>query len=226
MDAIQQNLEKCISSLGEKILKWPYNFFTESDAHSFLYYYIFRYGSKEIKGFYPTKDNHKTVLVHREYPTSFRFRKDDMKIYDDGGRGHYDLVVLNPNFIFNHNIKDVMAKEYKHCMTDCKDHILSALEFKLITKPLDKNMKDEIKKDIIKLKMAIEQGQTQKAYCLIFNRCREESDFVQELCKWGEQNSEVKILYIETVLKEKRHYLVKYINGWDYKNKYENGNCV
>ncbi|MDK2801666.1 MAG: hypothetical protein PWQ70_3285 [Clostridiales bacterium] len=80
-------IERCINSLGEKFLKWPFNFFTESDAHSFLYYYIFRSGSKPLKIPYPSKDGRETVLVHREYPTSFRFRKENMELCESGDRG-------------------------------------------------------------------------------------------------------------------------------------------
>jgi len=48
-------LEACINSLGEKFLKYPYNFFTESDAHSFLFYYLFRYGTRDYKTVVPLK---------------------------------------------------------------------------------------------------------------------------------------------------------------------------
>jgi hypothetical protein len=87
LDKLDSEIEKCIKSLAEKFLKWPYNFFTESDAHSFLYYYIFRSGYKLLKLFYPTKDSSiKTVLIHREYPTSFRYRKNNMEL-DEKGEG-------------------------------------------------------------------------------------------------------------------------------------------
>jgi hypothetical protein len=57
-------VERCINSLCKKFIKWPYNFFTESDAHSFLYYCIFRAADKTLKAQYPTGDESvKTVPV-------------------------------------------------------------------------------------------------------------------------------------------------------------------
>jgi hypothetical protein len=115
--SLEDNIEKCINALLEKFLKWPLNFFTESDAHSYLYYYFFRFGSKEIKKPYHTNDSKRTVLIHREYPTSFRYRKETMQLDEKkGGRGHYDLVVLDPEFVKAHKLKQVIAKNYK---TDC-----------------------------------------------------------------------------------------------------------
>ena len=63
-----EKLERCINSLGEKFIKWPYNFFTESDAHSFLYYYIFRSAHRSLKVQYPTLDESvKTVLIPNRF---------------------------------------------------------------------------------------------------------------------------------------------------------------
>jgi len=75
-------------------------------------------------------------LIHREYPTSFRYHKKNMQLDEQtGGRGHYDLVVLNPKFIASHTIDEVIAKDYTKCCKDKKHHLLAAVEFKLIIKP-------------------------------------------------------------------------------------------
>ena len=74
--------------MGEKFIRYPYNFFMESDAHSLLFYCIFRYATREFKVQYRTNDGNKTVLVHREYPIVFRYRKDGMTLDRTGGRGH------------------------------------------------------------------------------------------------------------------------------------------
>ena len=50
LDQDIEEIERCINSLGEKFIKWPYNFFTESDAHSFLYYYFLRSAHSSLKG--------------------------------------------------------------------------------------------------------------------------------------------------------------------------------
>ncbi|EKD26283.1 MAG: hypothetical protein ACD_79C01283G0004 [uncultured bacterium] len=224
MNQINLGIEKCINSLGEKFLKWPYNFFTESDAHSFLYYYIFRSGPKELKLFYSTiNDDEKTVLIHREYPTNFRYHKENMSLDEEtGGRGHYDLVILNPDFIKDHNIKEVIAQDYKKtCQKNIKEHLLAAIEFKLITKPLSAGLKNEIEKDFKKLAWAVkDKEQAKNAYLIIFNRTRKEEVFLNDLRKYSAENPEVKAIYIESIKNEKRTYKILYMGSWSHKLKY------
>jgi len=225
---ITVGIEKCINSLGEKFLKWPHNFFTESDAHSFLYYYIFRSGPKELKLFYPTQNNgEKTVLIHREYPTNFRYHKKDMCLDETtGGRGHYDLVILDPDFIANHNINEVIAQDYKNtCQKDTKNHLIAAIEFKLITKPLSNTLKDEIRKDFEKLSWAVkEKAQARNAYLIIFNRARKEEAFGQEMKKIANDNLDVKCIYIESIRGKNKSHKVLYLNSWENKLRYETHN--
>ena len=222
MITLEKPLDSCISSLSHKFLKWPNNFFTESDAHSFLYYYIFRSGPKDLKLFYPTNDGSKTVLIHREYPTSFRFFKESMERDDRGGRGHYDLVVLNPEFIKNHSIKQVMAKDFKECCTEEKHHLLAAAEFKLITMPLSQNMKGEIKRDFQKLNFALESGQTQLAYMIIFNRHANDLSFINDLRSYACINKNIKLIYVESVMRIPRHYYCLYTDNWSEMLKFKN----
>ena len=97
---------------------------------------MFRSGSKALKVPYPSKDKgEESVLVHREYPTSFRFRKENMELSESGGRGHYDLVILNPDFLANHTLDEVIAKDFKKCKVDEKDHLL-AVEPNFLSIPL------------------------------------------------------------------------------------------
>jgi hypothetical protein len=221
LDNLDSGIEKCIKSLCEKFLKWPYNFFTESDAHSFLYYYIFRSGYKLLKQRYPTKDSSvKTVLAHREYPTSFRYRKSNMDLDKKGGRGHYDLVVLNPDFVANHSIEEVIAKDFKKCCKDENDHLLAAIEFKLIVNPLRKSVESEIRKDFQKLTWSINSRQARSAYMVIFNRVRPEKAFANSLDEIALQNPHVKGLYLESVIGKKRHYDPIYLNEWKQRLRF------
>jgi hypothetical protein len=214
-------LEKCINSLGEKFLRYPYNFFTESDAHSFLFYYIFRYATREFKVQYPTNDGNRTVLVHREYPTAFRYRKDAMELDKKGGRGHYDLVVLNPDFVKYHSMRQVIAKDYRQTQVDEKHHLLAAIEFKFIHKTLGAGMRDEIRKDILKLSWSLEtqpeqcMPQCKHAYALIFNRHQPAEYFRDvELAEYSDKNKGVKILYIESIPGKDRRYEIRYFQDW------------
>ena len=99
-------LERLASAFGET----PRKFFTEHDLHSHLY----NLGEKELESrhelFVESKDGFQVSLVHHEYPTPFRcdmskknFRLVEESDRTDKGRlfrrGHYDLVVLNPDFV-------------------------------------------------------------------------------------------------------------------------------
>lgn len=221
LDKLDSEIEKCIKSLAEKFLKWPYNFFTESDAHSFLYYYIFRSGHRLLKLPRPSRDpDVKTVLIHREYPTIFRYRKDDMNMDEKGGRGHYDLVVLDPDFLARHSIEEVIAKNYKKCCKDEDDHLLTAIEFKMIVNPLSKGLEVEIGKDFKKLSWAIKTKQARSAYMIIFNRVRQEKAFAESLDEIASQDRDVKGLYLESVVGKERHYDIKYLNEWKHKLRF------
>lgn len=215
-----EKLERCINSLGEKFIKWPYNFFTESDAHSFLYYYIFRSADSSLKRRYPTLDNSfKTILVHREYPTVFRYKKKEMEISPNGGRGHYDLAILNPQFVEKHSIDTVIAKDFGKTAISEGEHLLAAVEFKFIHRALDQGTRSEIKKDAKKLKWAatLEPPQSQNAYLLVFNRYRHEPTLIDDIAYWSENKyPEVKMLYIESVI-DKKHKKTFFSDNWTYQ---------
>jgi len=70
------------------------------------------------------EDGHEHFLVHREYPTPFRCdmsdgkfvtRGEDERTAKDGKyrRGHYDIVVLDPDFVGRHAYEVVRAQNYQ-----------------------------------------------------------------------------------------------------------------
>lgn len=109
--AVYDAIRKTINRFREN----PLYTFTESDLHSYLHADMLSGNSKE---FY-SKAKHRISLVHLEYPTNFRYRKDELLSgYQDltptnyeshstyiaanekyGDRGNFDLVILNPDFI-------------------------------------------------------------------------------------------------------------------------------
>lgn len=106
-----------INRLKESFQKHPNWFFTEHDIHSVLY----NIAKEELKlNGVPTertRDGHQVLLVHHEYPTPFRC---DMKKYGfqikyepPYRRGHYDLVILDPEFVRNNKLAVVCAKDYQ-----------------------------------------------------------------------------------------------------------------
>ena len=192
-EKLSLDINKCIRTLVMKFRECPYNFFTESDAHSYLYLTFFRYGASALKGLYISLDTKRTVLIHREYPTAFRYAQKDLELKrykleeHHGTVGHYDMVVLNPAFVESFDIEQVISKDNKIRMSvKYSDNLLlAAIEFKLLYKPLTEDLKDEIKKDFFKLNEALkkddnlEKGQTKQAYMLIFNRWGREEKY------WG-----------------------------------------
>jgi len=211
-EALSQNIDKCIRILSEKFRKWPYNFFTESDAHSYLYLSFFRYGSPALKSLYQSKDHKRSVLIHREYPTFFRYTQKDLsRRYELGGSegtcGHYDMVVLNPDFINNHEIQQVISKDNKirQKVNFNDNHLLTAIEFKLLHKPLTENLRSEIKKDFIKLSWALETKQARDAYMLIFNRYGKEKKYWETLEELQREHQGIKLIYQESYYKDTKH---------------------
>jgi hypothetical protein len=211
-ELLTRDIAKCIRILSEKFRKWPYNFFTESDAHSYLYYSFFRYGIPELKAMYPTKTPRiKPVLIHREYPTFFRYEQKNLIRYllhePVGTVGHYDMVVLNPEFMENHSIEQVISKDntVRQTVAYEKDHLLTAIEFKLLHKPLSKALRHEIKKDFIKLTWALESKQARQAYMLIFNRYGSEKGYIEELQELESAHPEVKLIYQESYFDGLKH---------------------
>jgi hypothetical protein len=116
--------KKFIDELQKAFKRCPHCFFSESDIHSTLYSIT----KKELKqlgiDFQTTRDGHTTCLVHHEYPTPFRcdMQKYNFRVTSDqeqtrrGGlykRGHYDLVIFNPEFIKNHELDVVHGKNYQ-----------------------------------------------------------------------------------------------------------------
>jgi hypothetical protein len=128
--------------------------------------------------------------------------------------------VLNPNFIANHSIREVIAKNFKKCCKDENDHLLTAIEFKLIVNPLSKGLESEIGKDFKKLSWAIKTRQARSAYMIIFNRVRQEKAFAGSLDEIARQDRDVKGLYLESVAGKERYYEIKYLNEWKHKLRF------
>jgi hypothetical protein len=124
---------RIITDLRSAFGNCPQYFFSEHDIHSVLYGLAQeQLEHQELT----TLDGYKTCIVHHEYPTPFRC---DMKEYSfrrtsdyertlRGGlykRGHYDLVILNPEFVEKNELDIVCGKDYEKVKS-----ILPKLTFK------------------------------------------------------------------------------------------------
>lgn len=103
-EIVAQSLKTSINRFREK----PLLYFTESDIQTYLHKDLITGNTPKI-----TLKDGSISLIHREYPTNFRYQKSKLIIgYPDDelestslsnkhirSRGHFDLVVLNPEFI-------------------------------------------------------------------------------------------------------------------------------
>jgi len=123
--------KKVIRQLQTTFKSCRHCFFSEHDIHSSLYNIVkneLRQLGIEIQ---TTRDKCTTSLVHHEYPTPFRcdMRKYNFRVKSDnertprGGlykRGHYDLVIFNPEFIRKHTLDVVSGKDYQKLRAVCQ----------------------------------------------------------------------------------------------------------
>jgi hypothetical protein len=128
---IQTLLETAIHKLVQEFLQAPYRFFTEADAvvrfHQML--------ENPALGQVQTRDGYKVSLVHREYPTFFRFADDNpvARLDDDSraSRGHYDTVILNPEFVAAHHAETVKNRDIRNMGDERIVPFEAVIEFKL-----------------------------------------------------------------------------------------------
>lgn len=181
---IQESVWDAIHKTINKFREHPYYFFTESDIHS--YFYKSLYSTRfEIE-----RDNRRIYLIHREYPTNFRYFKDDLlnplkEPYPlsekKGDRGSFDIAVLNPDFVLSApSIEDIVNKNVRlleeRVETDLesvKKELLFAIEFKYVIND-SKDFVDKIKQDNRKLEFSKHWGAEEAINLVFCNRFLEE----------------------------------------------------
>lgn len=194
INKIESKVWEAINSTINKFREHPYYFFTESDIISYFYCRLYSTYHEEM-----TKDKKRVYLIHREYPTNFRYKKPELlneafkQPYPlhtkKGRRGNYDLAILDPVFvqnadseedIVNRNIGllEIRTKNNKH-FKESKE-LLFAFEFKYITNN-SKTYINSIKMDNKKLLFAIKEGGAKEAINLIF--CNNDYHYLNDLEK-------------------------------------------
>jgi len=120
----KEDSEEVLNDLGSAFREKPHRFFNEPDLHSRLYNIVEEKLEQKGELFAITKDGLTASLVHHEYPTPFRcdMRDKGFSIVGEPDRiqkrslhkrEHYDLVVLNPDFIKKFDAIVVAGKNYK-----------------------------------------------------------------------------------------------------------------
>jgi hypothetical protein len=113
MMAIQKTLEGAVHKLVNEFAKAPYVFFTEADAVARFHQIL---EEDSIIGHrVRTNDEFEVSLIHQEYPTFFRFsgKNPTAHLGPPAHRGHYDTVVLNPDFVMAHSAATVTNRDIK-----------------------------------------------------------------------------------------------------------------
>jgi hypothetical protein len=128
--SLQPQIEAALTKLSQEFLEEPYRFYTEADAVSRCRQLLEL--NDELGRDYKTKDDHKVKLIHQEYPTFIRYeRKTPSVATPTGRRGHYDLVILNPDFIKDNNAETITNHLLEHMAPEPKGTIDVVIEFKL-----------------------------------------------------------------------------------------------
>lgn len=219
IDKINEKVWESINSTINKFREHPYYFFTESDIVSYLYHRLYSTNHEEL-----TKDRKRIYLVHREYPTNFRYKKSELLKEDfkepyplnkkEGDRGNYDLAILDPTFVKNADSEeDIVNKNVRllEIRTENNEHfknskeLLFAVEFKYIINN-SKNFVNEVKMDNKKLLFAKEYGGAEKVVNLVF--CNIKYHYIDDLKKkYNPQMTKFfQFLFNPTLMKRKKKH--------------------
>lgn len=193
----EAKIEAKIRTLINHFVRKPLNYFTESDILSYLYLAFYR--DKTFSSQFPTANqNEKIILIHREYPTFFKYDKKIPIVprIESKSRGHYDFVVLNPEFVKLYPLRVVTNKDY-HLFPNKFEYkpLIAAIEFKYIIRKIDSNMLRNTEIDFQKLQSSIPFSYDR--YVLIFNRASPIGKSVKEIERMRSENPAVKAVYAE-----------------------------
>jgi hypothetical protein len=128
---VQRALESAIRELVDEFLKEPYRFFTEADTVAGFHQILD--GDPAFNRRVCTSDGYEVGLVHREYPTFFRFSDSDPteRLPSRASRGHYDTVILSPEFVEAHPAATVINRNIKAPRDESITPFQAVVEFKL-----------------------------------------------------------------------------------------------
>jgi len=193
----EARIESKIYTLVNHFIRKPLNYFTESDIHSYLYLAFYR--DKIFSAQLPSANQYeKTILIHREYPTFFKYDKKIPIVPRENAksRGHYDLVILNPNFVESYPISIVTNRDYHIFPKKLKQKpLVAAIEFKYIVRKLNNHILRNIELDFQKLQSSVAFSHTR--YFLIFNSIGSIGESLIEIERMKMENPDVKALYVE-----------------------------
>ncbi len=145
MNSLETRLHKSIDKVVVAFAENPFHYFTEADVVADLKYLL----TQELQEACESKDGINMQLVHQEYPTFFKQKNVNR-------RGHYNIVVLNPEFIRS-NHSWTIAKPGIGFDPNVKP-FLAVVEAKLFYEGIAKNRANAVIKDLNKLESSKENS--------------------------------------------------------------------
>ena len=163
-------LETALHRLVESFWEEPYRYFTEADAVVGLQSCVAR--RPELAQTLRTADGFETGLLHREYPTFFRFSKTEPTehVGPPAKRGHYDLALLDPAYVQQHEAETVVNRNIEDRGDLSCPPLLAVVEFKLFASGLNPSQIDDVRGALGKLRRALQSPDTGAAYLCVFQR--------------------------------------------------------
>ncbi|MFM2219583.1 MAG: hypothetical protein RL240_3901 [Planctomycetota bacterium] len=197
-DRIINAVDKSISDLAGLFEREPTRFFTENDLVCCLHHILCGYLDVLGVATVNDKNNYPHSLVHCEFPTPFRCDmkikvfevKSDSDRTENGGkykRGHFDVVVLNPEFVERNSYTEIKCQNYadfraSSILSPDRPMILYGIELVFSREPIKQSRgkdKDaavrayvaEVAQDAAKLRASVAiPGFMQKASMLTFTK--------------------------------------------------------
>jgi hypothetical protein len=145
---------------------------------------------------------------------------EDYGLSKKGVRGHFDIAILNPQFIQEHSIANIENKSISgpearsRNKEKFRNELLTAIELKYVVNNSRKFV-DEVKKDNKKLSIGLKY-QSFEAYNLVF--CNNEYYYIKELTDSIERaDSSIKNILVRSNYKNGKKDTPKPItNGWAF----------
>jgi hypothetical protein len=92
--------ERAIRCLVRRFRNHPYAFYTETDMHCYLWHRLYR---PPFNLLFKTSEGFDTLLLHKEFPTKARYRRQDDKTLKNDlsarRRGHFDVSIWDPKYV-------------------------------------------------------------------------------------------------------------------------------
>lgn len=129
-------VDAAIEKLADLFTRQPTQFFTENDLVC-GFHRLVTDSLKSVGLTFSDKEGLPHTLIHGEYPTPFRCDMSERGFQEKGDedrtatgkkykRGHYDIVVLNPEFIGRHSYSQIKCQDFDEFLSEVAPRLTDA----------------------------------------------------------------------------------------------------